>query len=131
MKILKFLMILTILFPLVASGDELAKETKKLDGVSISYEYTSGRSYNVKFEPEGISYRYLTGSKPEMWWGPFPYNAFEVQPNQFMASWFEKEYGDYVTLLINFDNNLLYGSAIISGKEVHFHGANIVKVERK
>lgn len=130
MKILKSFMVLAFLFPLLASADELAKETTKLDGVSISYEYTSGRSYNVKFEPEGISYRYLTGSKPHTWWGPFPYNAFEVQPNQFMAAWFEKEYGDYVTLLINFDNNLLYGSAIISGKEVHFHGANIVKVER-
>jgi len=38
--------------------------TRDLDGTNISYEYTSGRSYKIKFEEPGISYRYLTGSKP-------------------------------------------------------------------
>ena len=110
-------------------ADELAKETRSLDGVNITYDYTSGRSYHVKFTKEEISYQYLTGSKPDKWWGPFPYTAFEVQPNVFLASWFEEGYGDYVTLLINFDNNLLYGSAIISGEQVHFHGAKVIKVQ--
>lgn len=74
---------------------------------------------------------YLTGSKPGKWWGSFPYQAFEVDNNVFLTSWFEEGYGDYVTLLINFNNNLLYGSAILSGKTVHFHGAKIVKVNSK
>lgn len=129
MKYFKLMVILFLALPFSSFSDELKKETRSLDGVDISYEYTSGRSYHVKFEELGISYRYLTGSKPEKWWGPFPYKAFEVQPNLFFASWFEKDYGDYVTLLINFDNKLLYGSAIISGDEVHFHGAKIVKVQ--
>ena len=105
---------------------ELAPPTRSLDGSEITYEYTSGRSYNVKFEPAGVSYRYLTGSKPDKWWGPFPYQAFEVRKNEYFASWFEAGYGDYVTLLINFDNRLLYGSAILEGEEVHFHGAHII-----
>jgi hypothetical protein len=129
MKYFKLMVILFLALPFSSFSDELKKETRSLDGVDISYEYTSGRSYHVKFEELGISYRYLTGSKPEKWWGPFPYKAFEVQPNLFFASWFEKDYGDYVSLLINFDNKLLYGSAIISGDEVHFHGAKIVKVQ--
>lgn len=128
--VIKFIVLICCI-PFFSFADELAKETQKLDGINISYQYTSGRAYHVKFEPEGISYQYLTGSKPSIWWGPFPYSAFEVQSNQYMASWFEKGYGDYVTLLINFNNNLLYGSAIISGEEVHFHGAKIIKVEGK
>ncbi len=82
-------------------------------------------------EEQGVSYRYLTGTKPNKWWGPFPYDAFEVESKVFFASWFEPGYGDYVTLLINFNNKLLYGSAILSGKTVHFHGAKIRKVKRQ
>lgn len=130
MKAIKKFFIILFFIPFSAFTNELVNETRKLDGVNISYKYTSGRAYDVKFESEGVSYRYLTGSKPKKWWGPFPYTAFEVQPNHFLVSWFEKGYGDYVTLLINFESNLLYGSAIIAGEEVHFHGANILNVTR-
>ncbi len=120
-----------IIFATALQASELATSTEVLNGTNITYNYTSGRSYNVKFEQAGISYRYLTGSKPEKWWGPFPYKAFEVEKNIYLAAWFERGYGDYVTLLINFNNNLLYGSAILSGENVHFHGAKIVNVKRK
>ncbi len=114
----------------VVNAAELAPLTRKLNGSNITYNYTSGRSYNVKFEEAGVSYRFLTGSKPKKWWGPFPYEAFNVEDETYFASWFEKGYGDYVTLLINFENNLIYGSAILSGKTVHFHGAKIVNSNR-
>ena len=123
--------IVSMFFSMQLNASELTPLTPELNGTDITYNYTSGRSYNVKFEESGVSYRYLTGSKPEKWWGPFPYQAFEVEKNVFFTSWFEEGYGDYVTLLINFNNNLLYGSAILSGKEVHFHGAKIVKINRK
>lgn len=127
---LLFSSFLLLLITLPSSAAELAAPTDKLNDTNITYNYTSGRSYNVKFEKAGISYRYLTGSKPDKWWGPFPYKAFEVEKNIYYASWFEKGYGDYVTLLINFNNNLLYGSAILSGSTVHFHGAKIIKKNR-
>ena len=111
-------------------AEDLNPSTRALDGTAITYNYTSGRAYHVKFEPDGVSYQYLTGSKPEKWWGPFPYTAFEVADNTYLAAWFEEGYGDYVTLHINFNNNLLYGSAILQGETVHFHGAKIVKVEK-
>lgn len=111
-------------------AEELKEPTRVLDGTQIIYDYTSGRSYNVKFEKIGVSYRYLTGSKPNTWWGPFPYTAFEVEKNTFLAAWFEEGYGDYVTLHINFNTNLLYGSAILQGETVHFHGAKIMKITR-
>lgn len=123
--------IASILFTTALHASELSLPTLNLNGTDITYSYTSGRSYNVKFEEEGVSYLYLTGSKPKKWWGPFPYQAFQVENNVYFASWFEKGYGDYVTLLINFNNRLLYGSAILSGKTVHFHGAKIVKINRK
>lgn len=124
-------MLVIFVFTTALEASELSSPTRELNGTNITYNYTSGRSYNVKFEEQGVSYRYLTGSKPEKWWGPFPYQAFKVENEVYLASWFEDGYGDYVTLLINFNNNLLYGSAILSGKTVHFHGAKIVTVNRK
>lgn len=122
--------LLLLLFAHWADAAELASPSRELNGTNITYNYTSGRSYNVKFEEAGVSYRYLTGSKPEKWWGPFPYQAFQVEKGVYFAAWFEPGYGDYVTLLLNFNHHLLYGSAILSGKTVHFHGAKIVNIRR-
>lgn len=122
---------LSIVFTTALHASDLSLPTRNLNGTDISYIYTNGRSYNVKFEEDGVSYRYLSGSKPEKWWGPFPYQAIQVENDIYYASWFEKGYGDYVTLLINFNNSLLYGSAILSAKDVHFDGAKIVNVNRQ
>ncbi len=130
MKILLITLIITF-FTTSVQASGLSLLTRKLNGTNITYNYTSGRSYNVKFEKKGVSYRYLTGKKPGTWWGPFPYQAFEIENDVYFASWFEKGYGDYVTLLVNFNNNLLYGSAILSAENVHFHGAKIINVQRK
>lgn len=116
-------------FPSVGFAGELAEKTRDLDGVMITYTYTNGMSFNVKYEKEGVSYRNLAGTKPETWWGPFPYEAFEVQDDVFMVAWFEKGYGDYVTQLIYFKENILYGSAIIKDKDTHFNGANINEIK--
>lgn len=40
-----------------------------------------------------------------------------------------KNYYDYSNYF--YSDPKYYGSAILSGKTVHFHGANIVKVNRK
>lgn len=34
-----------------------------------------------------------------------------------MLAWYERAYGDYVTLVIDFEKNQLYGSAIIMPKK--------------
>lgn len=125
------LIVILGIFTTMLEAAELSPLTRELNGTDITYEYTNGRSYNVKFEESGISYHYPTGSKPEKWWGPFPYQAFKIDSKVYFASWFEEGYGDYVTLLINFHNGLVYGSAILEGKTVHFHGAKLILSNHK
>lgn len=111
-----------------AQADSVKKETTDaLNGARMTYEYSSGRAYDVKLEEAGASYRYLTGSKPDKWWGPFPYQAMQVEGKRYFLSWFEKEYGDFVTLLVDFEKKLIHGSALIQGKNVHFHRARITE----
>lgn len=130
-NIIKLAILLSCLFAFnLNTFAEETENTQALDGTDITYVYTSGRSYNVKFEKDGLSYRYLTGSKPEIWWGPFPYQAIRINEYTYFASWFEKGYGDYVTLLLNFNENKLHGSAVLRGEEVHFHSAEIVSVNK-
>jgi len=102
---------------LVSSGDIIipgprfyAAEDNKVRGLTGSNE---------------LELSLLTGPKPNRWWGPFPYNHTTTDNNEKLVSWFEKGYGDYVTLLINFDKKTLYGSAIIKGEIVHFEKTKI------
>ena len=115
----------------VATGCIAAELTTELHGTDITYHYSSGRQYNVKFDASGASYRYLSGSKPDAWWGPFPYQAIRIEPNIYFLSWFEEGYGDYVTLLVNFNDKSVHGSAILRGEEVHFHKATLVDSNRQ
>jgi phenolic acid decarboxylase len=97
----------------------------QLLGVEMSYQYSGGNEYTLKFEEAGLSYQYRTGSSPDRYWGPFEYNHMMTENDEHFVSWFEPGYGDYVTLLINFDTSVLYGSAIIAGKTIHFQKAKI------
>ena len=99
-----------------------------LEGVIIHYTYSEGNAYALKFEKEGVKYQFKSGSKPEKWWGKFSYNHLITDKGEHLVSWHEPEYGDYVTLLIDFDNRILYGSAILKAKTVHFQKASITKI---
>jgi len=111
-----------------ATGTE---QTRYLDGYQITYTYENGMSFELKYTPEGVLYRFLTGDSPEKWWGPFPYRAFKTSPNEFFLGWYEKGFGDQITQLVNLKEKTLYGSGIIiKGKRVveHFEKATIDKV---
>lgn len=97
----------------------------KLLGLNIQYKYDNDREYNVKLTKEGLSYRYVSGSKPEKWWGPFPYHHAVFDEKYQVVAWHEVGYGDYITLMIDLEDKKLFGSGIIAGKEVHFEQAVI------
>jgi phenolic acid decarboxylase len=102
---------------------------ERLIGVEMRYTYSEGNEYAVKFEEDGLSYQYRSGRLPERWWGTFEYNHMITENKEHLVSWHEPIKGDYVTLLINFENNLLYGSAIIGLKKVHFQTAEIHEIK--
>lgn len=116
--------ILLILFLSISFWGCNAQETltNELDGVEMTYKYSGGNAYNVKMENGNLSYRYLAGSKPEKWWGPFKYKAVKTNNGEFFLSWFEDGYGDIVTLLLNPANKTIVGSAlIVKGEKKIFH----------
>ena len=99
-----------------------------LIGVIMNYKYSGGNEYTVKIEDKGLSYQFKSGPKPEKWWGPFANNHMVTEGNNHIVAWHEPGYGDYITLVIDFEKHILYGSGIIGKKTIHFQKANIANV---
>jgi phenolic acid decarboxylase len=111
------------------SADLNSTMPDKLVGTSLKYSYSGGNGYQLKFEEGTISYQFKSGSKPDKWWGKFKYNHLITENNEHLVSWHEPDYGDYITLLIDFENRSLYGSGIIANKTVHFQQAEISEIK--
>lgn len=99
-----------------------------LDQTIMTYRYTGGRAYTLKFEDGSISYQYLSGSKPQLWWGPFPYKTMKTNKGEYLVAWYEQGYGDYITLLFDRKTKILYGSGLLLGKGTHFEKAEIITI---
>ncbi len=123
-----------ISFLLFAHNSMAQEPTSQNDywiGQELWYKYTGGMEFHVKFEKEGMSYQALSKSKPDVWWGPFPFNSLLTDKGEYLLAWYEEGYGDYVTLLIDPKNKTLYGSAIIAlkdGPKTHLQPAKIYKM---
>jgi len=119
-----------LLFSCQLENDNLNTDIpNRLVGVTLQYTYSEGNAYTLRIDDDSISYQFRSGSRPEKWWGKFKYNYLITDNNEHLISWFEPGYGDYVTLLINFDKHILYGSGILAGKTIHFQKANITKIK--
>lgn len=126
------LLLLAFLIPFFLSAAEQPL-THELDGVEITYSYANGGTYQVKYTPKGVMYRFISGEAPEEWWGPFPYKAYKTKNGEYFLGWYEKGFGDQITHLVNLESKTLYGSGIIiKGKKVieHFQVATIEKIVR-
>ena len=85
----------------------------------------------MKIEEEGISFRRLDG-QPRDWSRSYPYQAFEVADEMYMLAWYEEDTGDFVTLVIDFNNDTLYGGAYFAAdKSSMLHSATVTEVRDK
>lgn len=103
---------------------------ENLEGVHLKYQYEGGRGYHVKMEKAGLSYQFRTGGKPETWWGPFEYQVLKTNKGDYVIGWYERGYGDYITLTVDFEKKTLIGSGIIMPNSyIHFDRAKISAFE--
>lgn len=128
---MKFLALIFFVFASIGGADD--KLTNELNGVDITYSYDDGSTYNVKYTDKGVKYRFVSGEAPDEWWGPFPYKAYKTKNGEYFLGWYEKEFGDHITHLVNLEDKTLYGSGIIVKKNKtieHFQKAKIDKIVR-
>jgi hypothetical protein len=92
LKFIIFLIAVLLMAPSTSSVTT-SELTDALIGKSIIYEYSGCRSYHVKFDSSGFSYQYLTGAKPEKWWGPFPYNETTKENVEYIVPGLKRSMG--------------------------------------
>lgn len=101
------------------------KLSNDLTRTSITYEFSNGQVYNVKFlNDEQLSYRFVSGSNPDKWWGRYEYKAQKVSENEYFFAWYEDGY--YATVLFNRKTKEVFGSSI-AGENTYFLKGKIIE----
>lgn len=114
---MKKLFILSVMaLAISVSSCNTAPVLDSIDGMELTYSYKGWNSYHIKFAEEGMSYQFLNGSQPETWWGAFPYKMHVTDNNEYLISWFEEGYGDYITLLVDLEKKKLFGTGVVYAK---------------
>lgn len=121
---------MTALALLGAASNATANEDgHHLDGVSLTYYYQSGWGVSMAFTDGTLSYEWVAGPPTGAANADVPYRSRKVGPRAYLVSFHEPENANYVTLLLNFDQNVMAGTALLGygGEEatVHFQGGVI------
>ena len=102
--------------------------TDKLNGTELTYTYSGGWKFSIKYSADGVSYTMHNYNTP--WSKKYPYQAIEVSEGVYFTSWFDIGRNDYVTQLINLNTKRLYGSVLLAKEKIHFEQAIINELKQ-
>lgn len=114
-----------ILLILSALGVNLYAEEKKaehlLDGSSMDYFYQTGAGIHLELKDGMLSYEWISGPRKGHGNKDLPYNSRKIGHKMYVINWLEESHPDFMTLIFNFDNNVMYSSGILRfGSEKQF-----------
>ena len=104
--------------------DQVTKAlTKKLDGKTVTYRYSSGRKYQLRFYDDRLTFKQPDNPKaPTLTLG---YYAQEMDNNVYLVHWLAPGYTGHVALVIDLNKKQLFGSALMPGQYQLFDSAII------
>lgn len=102
--------------------------TKELAGTKLLYEYSTGRKYQLNFDPDNVTFIFVKdpAAKPMS----LPYRARKIRENLYMVHWLNREGHIHVTLLLDLERRQVHVSALMPGGIEFFDLAEIEKTER-
>lgn len=105
-----------------------------LDGTSFEYFYQTGGGLKIAFADGKVQYEWIKGPRKGNKAEGIPYQSRKIGKDQFIVNWQEKNKPDFTTLVINFEQGVMYSSAILrygtQEEMIHFNGAIIERVQR-
>ena len=135
MKISFRLIFLSIVF-LIVSLPSLAQnnEPQLLDGMEIEYTYTDGGAVIVTFYDGLVKFRWVAGHNQGATGEDFNYRTHKISDDIYLVNWQMPDEQNFVNLLINFETNSLYGSALMAyateQEFIIFDEAVITRIDR-
>jgi len=105
-----------------------------LDGTSFEYFYQTGGGLKIAFADGKLQYEWITGSRKGNRAKNIPYQSRKIGNELYIVNWQEKGKPDFVTLIVNLEQNVMYSSAILKygtkEEAIHFNGAIIERAHR-
>lgn len=102
----------SLLFVTTASAQE-TKDDHLLDGTSIEWAYTSGAGMILSFDNGLAQYEWITGARKGRSAEDIPYKSREIGDNVYLINWVQPEKPDFITLIFDFNENLVFSSGLI------------------
>ena len=103
-----------------------------LDGTSFEYFYQTGGGLRIEFYAGQVRYEWITGPRKGNRAADIPYQSRKIGEKLFLVNWQEKDKPDFVTVVINLKEHVMYSSAILRygtpDEMIHFNGAIIERV---
>ena len=102
--------------------------TKELAGTTLLYEYSTGRKYQLSFDPDNVTFLFVKDptAKPMS----LPYRARKIREKLYMVHWINREGHIHVTLLLDLERRHVHVSALMPGGIEFFDIAPIEKMDR-
>ncbi len=122
----------------IALGASLAKAQEAspqlLDGTELEYTYTDGGAVVLSFYDGKLKYRWTAGPFAGTEVADLVYKSRRIGDELYLVSWHDVDNLNFVTLVINLQQNVLHSSAVVgygTDREVTlFDGAIIERVNR-
>lgn len=133
MKKLVFLLVII----LVGSFSSIAQDNEDqhlLDGTSMNYYYQNGSAVHVEFLNGQFNYKWIAGPN-EGADGSVNYRSRKIGDKMYLVNFHESPSSTFVTIVFNFNQNVISTSAIIAPKSdresIIFEGGIIENLQLK
>ena len=104
--------LMVIAFSLTATAQE--KQTEHLlDGTTTDYYYQTGRAIHLEFYDGKLKYEWIAGPTKGVGAKDLPYQSRKIGDGIYVINWLEEAHPDFITLIFNFQNNVMYSSGIL------------------
>ncbi len=104
-----------------------------LDGTKVTYYYQNGWGAHVEFKDGKLKYEWIAGPRNGHGNKDLAYRSRKIGERMYVISWLEESHPDYMTLIFNFKNNVMYSSGILrfatKDQTIAFDGGIIQKLE--
>ena len=84
-----------------------------LDGTSMKYYYQNGSGIHLEFYNGMLKYKWIVGPRKGHGNQDLAYRSRRIGDKKYVINWLEESHPDFVTLIFNFDNNVMYSSGIL------------------
>ena len=84
-----------------------------LDGTSMKYYYQTGDAIHLELNDGKLKYEWIEGPRKGHGNKDLPYNSRKIGHKMYVINWLEESHPDFMTLIFNFDNNVMYSSGIL------------------